>query len=638
MNKMKKFTRTFILSVVFFVIIVMLPYYSLAEYVTAEEGTDAYSGTYGGFSYLVVDGEVTITSFDKKITGSVVVPAVIDGYPVTAIGRTAFSECAITSVVLPDSIRIIGNGAFRWNYSLETVRLPASLISIGELAFYGCEKLSGLTEIPAGVKEIGQRAFELIAVSSFAVDPQNEYFCSFDGVIFTKDMSELVSFPCEKTGTFTIPASTKEVRAYSCLGSKISELIIPDNGIHISEMAFSTTGINSITIPGTAELEMGVFSTCRSLENVVISEGVEKIPEITFSGCKNLKTVSIPLTVKTIGQRAFSESGLTSIEFPLNIVSIESNAFFNCGQLTRITFAHDADDSLSISTDAFITSGITVPIATIIVVPDVLEGEINEAIVKLNWGIRQTYFEALYSYHRVNYYLDGGKNSLNAPRKYKVGDYAVLQEPYRYGYRFLGWFENGLFEGNSVSILKDGHTDVYAKWEIIPTCTVSFDPNGGTMEPDAIMEFQGEAVQIPFHLPLRDGFVFVGWSALKNESDDIYVPGELYQVNSDITLYAAWKKPDLELPSSLNLVDEYAFQGGKFSFVKIHERAKKVEKGAFDECDNLRYVEIDGQETIIDKDSFGEGRDIIIIGLIGGNAQQFADENGFRFVPLNLTY
>ena len=64
----------------------------------------------GCFYYSVNSGKATITGFDNKVGGNVVIPSALGGYPVTRIGSDAFNGCTgLTSVIIPDSVTSIGD-------------------------------------------------------------------------------------------------------------------------------------------------------------------------------------------------------------------------------------------------------------------------------------------------------------------------------------------------------------------------------------------------------------------------------------------------------------------------------------------------------------------------------------------------
>ena len=111
--------------------------------VSAETGTK-----YGDYLYYKVsNSEVSITDCNEyRISGTVVIPKTIDGYPVTSIGNSAFSGCSrITGIAIPDSITSIGDSAFEFCSELTSIAIPNSVTSIGDQAFFGCSSLTSIT-------------------------------------------------------------------------------------------------------------------------------------------------------------------------------------------------------------------------------------------------------------------------------------------------------------------------------------------------------------------------------------------------------------------------------------------------------------------------------------------------------------
>jgi hypothetical protein len=108
------------------------------------------------FTYVVTNGEVTITRYKATGPKDVVIPALIDSYPVTSIGDAAFNGIVLNSVVLPDTIISVGTYAFT-ACNLKSIDLGNSVVNLGHdsLAWNSLTTIS----IPSSVKFIGYATF-----------------------------------------------------------------------------------------------------------------------------------------------------------------------------------------------------------------------------------------------------------------------------------------------------------------------------------------------------------------------------------------------------------------------------------------------------------------------------------------------
>lgn len=89
------------------------------------------------------------------------------------------------------------------------------------------------------------------------------------------------------------------------------------------------------------ELGNAVFGECHNLETFNFGENstLTELPYSTFNGCYRLNNITLPNTLRTIGEHAFEDcSGLTSIVIPASCTVISSDAFKNCINLTSVTF------------------------------------------------------------------------------------------------------------------------------------------------------------------------------------------------------------------------------------------------------------------------------------------------------------
>lgn len=203
---------------------------------------------FGDYNYRKNDFHVTIAHFNQKVTGAISIPSTIDDLPVVAIDG-AFASCeGLTSITIPESVVVIGRGAFScrnlggitipdsvvfignmvfFQSGLTNITIPDSVTSIGNQAFFDCPKLASVT-IPDSVKTPircgdifdGIDVFEEcpcltnVTVTTGALNP---VYSSLDGVLLNETQSKIIFYPEGKSGDFTAPKSVTSIgnRAFS---------------------------------------------------------------------------------------------------------------------------------------------------------------------------------------------------------------------------------------------------------------------------------------------------------------------------------------------------------------------------------------------------------------------------------------
>lgn len=212
---------------------------------------------------------------------------------------------ALKSIEIPKGVKKICEEAFNGCSSLVKVTLPEGLIKISRSAFSDC----GLEniKIPESVERIGEYAFSC----------------------------------CESLTNINIPAGIKIIKQSVFERCKSLESInIPDGVIKIEFCAFRGAGLKSITIPGSVK-KIGVASFAYTkIETLTILDGVEEICTNAFGYCYQLKSITLPKTLKTIGEAAFQYcTALEEIIIPDTVKEIMGSAFEGCRSLKIISVA-----------------------------------------------------------------------------------------------------------------------------------------------------------------------------------------------------------------------------------------------------------------------------------------------------------
>lgn len=231
------------------------------------------------------DGTVTITG-GNIVTPKLEIPAELEGKKVSAIGMNAFTgNNVITDLVIPEGVTTLYWYSFNTCKNLETVTLPDSLEFIDSWAFERCSRLKTIN-VPANVTRINGGAFaQNSSMTSITCDPANKNYVSVNGVLFTKDMKELVAYPGGIQGGYTVPATVN----------------------HIGDAAFyGALGLDSVTILGNLDfIGFEAFAECSKLTDVAIRDGVNYVGYWAFRGCNGIKTLTVPQSVTNIGNQAF---------------------------------------------------------------------------------------------------------------------------------------------------------------------------------------------------------------------------------------------------------------------------------------------------------------------------------------------
>lgn len=231
------------------------------------------------------DGTVTITG-GNIVTPKLEIPAELEGKKVSAIGMNAFTgNNVITDLVIPEGVTTLYWYSFNTCRNLESVTLPDSLEFIDGWAFERCSRLKTIN-VPANVTRINGGAFaQNSSMTSITCDPANKNYVSVNGVLFTKDMKELVAYPGGIQGGYTVPATVN----------------------HIGDAAFyGALGLDSVTILGNLDfIGFEAFAECSKLTDVAIRDGVNYVGYWAFRGCDGIKSLTVPQSVTNIGNQAF---------------------------------------------------------------------------------------------------------------------------------------------------------------------------------------------------------------------------------------------------------------------------------------------------------------------------------------------
>uniref|UniRef100_A0A6C0JZV4 Uncharacterized protein n=1 Tax=viral metagenome TaxID=1070528 RepID=A0A6C0JZV4_9ZZZZ len=279
----------------------------------------------------------------------------------TSIGKNAFSNFSrLTDITIPSTVTSIGDYAFNECTSLQSITISSSVKTLSTNAFYGCRSLASFRydknpnitsiEIHSGYNSIP------LQYIYYGVLP------NLGSVVFDQ--------PCNITSFVD--------NAFNGF-SKLSEITIPPSVTSIGNNVFGyCTSLKNIKIPSTVrQLSPNAFKNCTNLTqieyeynpyitSIEIPDGytsiysnignvrseilpnlgsvifdnpvnIKSIEDNAFYGFSKLSQITIPESVTSIGQNAFQKcSMLTSINIPSTVKTLYNNTFSECTNLTSI--------------------------------------------------------------------------------------------------------------------------------------------------------------------------------------------------------------------------------------------------------------------------------------------------------------
>lgn len=319
-----------------------------------------YPAAKTGSSYTTPDGLKTIGAYAFEENQRLRDVTITDG--VETIERSAFQGAGVETVIMPDSVTSIGELAFYNSKSLSEITLSKNLKEIPDYIFYNCSSLSEV-EIPASVKKIGTsilsgceslekvtiKSPELTSISSSA------FSGTPDDVEFDVETNAIKNMLIDTCGVSAdnITSAGKDPKP------SIENFTL--DGIYYKVLSDPTDTANGTVqvgngYSGSFEVTLEMAKNLVEIPETVTEETtgntytVVAIGDSAFAPAWNaawedmmssrVKNISIPKTVTTIGKNAFSEANkLETITFAegSQLTSIGEHAFDTCSALKSIT-------------------------------------------------------------------------------------------------------------------------------------------------------------------------------------------------------------------------------------------------------------------------------------------------------------
>ena len=300
-----------------------------------------------------VNEEGVLTSVEgiSEINNEVVIPSRVNDIDVIEIGDKVFADnLFIKKLVIPESVKSLGNKMCYGAKNLEEVVLPNNITVIPDYAFENCSSLTNIN-IPTSLVQIRANAFSQTALKEFIAPESLKEIWLYafkDAKELTNvelknvtEIGDMVFENCEKLESIVIPETLEEIGASVFGGcSSLQDIDLPNKPLALDHNTFYGSAyyedksnwengvlyvdnyllaINSDFLnlseyevkEGTIAIAINAFlNNAQNLTKITLPEGLKLIGDKAFSGLYNLESINIPSSVDTIGYNAFASTGI----------------------------------------------------------------------------------------------------------------------------------------------------------------------------------------------------------------------------------------------------------------------------------------------------------------------------------------
>ncbi|MBR5344716.1 MAG: leucine-rich repeat protein [Clostridia bacterium] len=442
-----------------------------------------------------------------------------------------------------------------------------------------------------------------VSLSSIIVSPDNPYYVSIDGIVYSCDMTKLICIPPSlNIETYVMPDTVTSKTDYALRNLQYIKRLEISKDLYTNYQE----GINYCPLleeviyqPDGSQQRILSMQTCPNLRYVQFPSNAKVIPFNAFYQCESISQIDLPEGLDTIDQQAFCQcTSLKSIHIPSSVTTIGVNAFMDCG--IEVIYM----DAIP----AYFAEGAF--------------GDGNVIVVSENESMRE--FAEGQGYH----FSEG------APSKVIINN--GIGKAYRCNFQPEEITLNATFEpeGTFAFVYYDIPESVDqaivwidqrdGEWILIPRNLGSTVITGSTSF--------GDVFQFEIEVLCHHTWEYYDLSPATQDTNGKRGQVQCRQCSVHLDEKDISHDSIMELPTSLTTIEDEAFRGVSAQQINIPSSTTRIGRYAFSDCTNLALIIIPDSVTEIAPDAFSGSSDVLILCDAGSYAEIYAFEYGIPYV------
>ena len=519
----------------------------------------------------------------------------------------------IVVVDIQGGVSSVGAYTFYKYTAIQSVTFPSTLISIGEKAFKGC---TGLSYVSIPASEIGGDAFAESGLNALMISGN------------VTEIKAGTFSDCAKLSYIQLPTSLETIGDYAFYGCGFTQIDSNwfsaygsgnSNLKYIGRNAFGKcSALSRIALPESV-LSIGerAFMNC-GLTSIDIPEGTEIIQKAAFFGCSSLTEVSLPDSLTVIEANAFEGCGsLQSITIPKNVTSIGNNVF---GQVNILSDVYCFPDpaNLTCSFDTLFSDSANVTIYVPGRYKDAYSAKFGNSINFVASSLASGQCG-----DNCNYLLDCDK----------VLVISGTGDMYDFNYATAPWYDNAFYIKEV--IIEDGVTSIgnYAFYDFRNLTSVTISDSVKTIGENAFTTCLAlKSIVIP------DGVTSIGRYAFTSciSLSSVTLPDSVSYIGQNAFGSCIFR--EINIPGSLTSIEASTFNNcNKLESVIIPNGVTSIGDSAFNDCSSLASVTISGSVNEIGESAFNNCSALTSITIPAG-VTEIKEKTFFKCTSLASVY